>query len=129
MLIKPLYEILPYTYMIVGAASVPFIEQPYIVVASILVFFYGAHVWNLRSRNRRTDKKRKRVEGYLPDSIYGFMPFIYIISAVITFRFFPQDSAQLLSIGLFTYGGYILLRRISYRCHKHPSRNIKAKFR
>lgn len=128
MLIKPLYEILPLTYMLVGAGSVAFLKEPYIMIASILVFFYGAHIWNQRSKNRRTDKKRKRIDGVLPESIYGYMPFTYIMSAGLIFRFFPKDSGILISICLLTYGSYILIRRISYRHHKLPTTAVRVRY-
>ncbi|GIU51674.1 MULTISPECIES: hypothetical protein [Shewanella] len=128
MLIKPIYEILPLTYMIVGAGSVALLKEPYAILASLLVFFYGAHIWNQRSKNRRTDRKRKRIDGILPESIYGYLPFIYIMSAGLIFRFLPKDSGVVISICLFTYGAYVLLRRISYRHHKIPTVQTKAKF-
>lgn len=128
MLIKPIYEILPLTYMLVGAGSVSLLQEPYTIIASLLVFFYGAHIWNLRSKNRRTDKKRKRRDGMLSESIYGYMPFIYIMSAGLIFRFLPKDSAVLVSIFLLTYGSYILLRRINYRHHKLPTAAIRVRY-
>lgn len=127
MLIKPIYEILPLTYIIVGGGSVVFLQEPYAIIASLLVFFYGAHIWNQRSKNRRTDKKRKRVDGFIPESLYGYTPFIYIMSAGLIFRFLPKDSGVLIAACLLAYGAYILIRRISYRHHKLPTA-VRAKY-
>ncbi|MBB1440674.1 hypothetical protein H5202_18775 [Shewanella sp. SG41-4] len=120
MLIKPLYELLPFTYMVVGSVSIFLLEPSYALIASIVVYFYGAHIYNLRSKNRRTDPKRKRKAGYIPETIYGLLPFIYVLSAVSLYRFYPRDSSTLFALCLTTYGSYLFLRRLSYRHHRLP---------
>ncbi|MGI2168997.1 hypothetical protein ACROAE_02155 [Shewanella sp. MF05960] len=120
MLIKPVYELLPYSYMIVGTVSLFLLEPSYALVASIVVYLYGAHVYNLRSKNRRTDPKRKRKPGAVPETLYGLMPFIYVFSALSLYRFYPRDSSTLFALCLVTYGVYLMMRRSSYRHHKYP---------
>ncbi|GGB59965.1 hypothetical protein K8B83_18065 [Shewanella inventionis] len=120
MLIKPIYELLPYSYMIVGTASIFLLEPSYALAASIVVYLYGAHIYNLRSKNRRTDPKRKRKAGALPETLYGLMPFIYVFSALSLYRFYPKDSSTLFALCLATYGAYLFMRRSSYRHHKYP---------
>ena len=120
MLIKPVYELLPYTYIVIGGVSVLLLQQQYAIAAAILMYLLGARIYNLRSENRRTDMKRKRREGILPDWLYGYMPFLYILSAVLLYRFYPKDSSALFAICLITFGMYLLLRRSTYRRHKIP---------
>ncbi|GGP40384.1 hypothetical protein [Shewanella saliphila] len=120
MLIKPVYELLPFSYMLVGSVSIFLLEPSYALIASIVVYLYGAHIYNLRSKNRRTDPKRKRKSGGMPDMLYGLMPFLYVLTAVSLYRFYPRDSSTLFALCLITYGGYLFLRRSSYRHHKYP---------
>ena len=120
MLIKPVYELLPYTYIVIGGVSVLLLQQQYAIASAILVYILGARIYNLRSENRRTDIKRKRREGFLPDWLYGYMPFLYILSAALLYRFYPKDSSALFAICLMTFGTYLLLRRSTYRRHKIP---------
>jgi uncharacterized membrane protein YfcA len=120
MLIKPLYELLPYTYIAIGGVSILLLQQEYAIAAAVVVFLCGARIYNLRSQNRRTDTKRRRKEGIWPDWLYGYMPFLYILSAALLYRFIPKDSSALFAICLVTFGTYLLLRRSSYRRHKIP---------
>lgn len=120
MLIKPLYELLPYTYIAIGGVSILILQQEYAIAAAVVVFLFGARIYNLRSQNRRTDTKRRRKEGLWPDWLYGYMPFLYILSAALLYRFIPKDSSALFAICLVTFGTYLLLRRSSYRRHKIP---------
>ncbi|MGX9463495.1 hypothetical protein ACWXWU_20050 [Shewanella sp. A14] len=120
MLIKPLYELLPFTYMFIGSVSIFLLEPNYALIASVLVYLYGAHVYNLRSKNRRTDLKRKRKSGFMPETLYGLLPFIYVLIAAGLYRFYPKDSSTLFALCLTTYGGYLFFRRLNYRHHRFP---------
>ena len=120
MLIKPVYELLPYTYIAVGGLSTLIVEPIYALVAGIIVYLFGARLYNLRSLNRRTDSKRRRKYGMFPEFIYGLLPFIYILSAGLLYRFYPKDSSTLFAISLVTFGMYLLIRRSSYRHHRTP---------
>lgn len=124
MLIKPVYELLPFTYLTIGVVSLLYLEPKYAIVAAIIVYLLGASIYNLRSNNRRTDPKRKRKHGMLPEFAYNFLPFIYILSASMLYRFYPKDSSALIAILLVTYGVYVLLRRASYRNHRTPASNF-----
>jgi len=120
MLIKPFYELLPFIYMIIGILSIFLLEPNYAIIASVVVYLYGAHIYNLRSKNRRTDLKRKRKSGFMPETLYGLMPFNYVLIAVSLYHFYPRDSSTLFALCLTTYGGYLFLRRVSFRHHRLP---------
>lgn len=124
MLIKPVYELLPFAYLAIGGFSLLYLEPKYAIAAAIIVYLLGARIYNLRSKNRRTDPKRKRKQGMLPEFAYNFLPFIYILSASMLYRFYPKDSSALIAILLVTYGVYVLLRRASYRNHRTPVSNF-----
>ncbi|MCS6205506.1 hypothetical protein ACRN97_07600 [Shewanella baltica] len=120
MLTKPLYEILPFGYMALGSSSFIALDINYALVAATVVFVLGARIYVMRSQNRRTDSARRRKSGYLPEMIYNFLPFIYLIAALAIFKFFPKDLYPILAICLLSYGLYILVRRSLYRRHKLP---------
>ncbi|MCI2962003.1 MULTISPECIES: hypothetical protein [Shewanella] len=120
MLTKPLYEILPFGYMALGSSSFIALDIDYALVAATVVFVLGARIYVMRSQNRRTDSVRRRKSGYLPEMIYNFLPFIYLIAALAIFKFLPKDLYPILAICLLSYGLYILVRRSLYRRHKLP---------
>jgi hypothetical protein len=120
MLIKPLYESLPFTYMIIGYVSIFLLEPNYVLIASVVVYLYGAYIYTLRSKNRRTDPKRKRKSGFIPETLYGLLPFIYVLIAASLYNFYPKDSSTLFALCLTAYGGYLFLSRLSYRHHRLP---------
>ncbi|MCS6207557.1 hypothetical protein [Shewanella baltica] len=120
MLTKPLYEILPFGYMALGSSSFIALDINYALVAATVVFVLGARIYVMRSQNRRTDSARRRKSGYLPEMIYNFLPFIYLITALAIFKFLPKDLYPIVAICLLSYGLYILVRRSLYRRHKLP---------
>ncbi|MDT3278898.1 hypothetical protein [Shewanella scandinavica] len=120
MLTKPLYEILPFGYMALGSSSFIALDINYALAAATVVFVLGARIYVMRSQNRRTDSVRRRKSGYLPEMIYNFLPFIYLIAALAIFKFLPKDLYPILAICLLSYGLYILVRRSLYRRHKLP---------
>lgn len=120
MLTKPFYEILPFGYMALGSSSFIALDINYALVAATVVFVLGARIYVMRSQNRRTDSVRRRKSGYLPEMIYNFLPFIYLIAALAIFKFLPKDLYPILAICLLSYGLYILVRRSLYRRHKLP---------
>lgn len=120
MLTKPLYEILPFGYMALGSSSFIALDIKYALVAATVVFVLGARIYVMRSQNRRTDSARRRKSGYLPEMIYNFLPFIYLIAALAIFKFLPKDLYPIVAICLLSYGLYILVRRSLYRRHKLP---------
>lgn len=120
MLTKPLYEILPFGYMALGSSSFIALDINYALVAATVVFVLGARIYVMRSQNRRTDSVRRRKPGYLPEMIYNFLPFIYLIAALAIFKFLPKDLYPIVAICLLSYGLYILVRRSLYRRHQLP---------
>ncbi|QDZ90206.1 hypothetical protein D0436_06855 [Shewanella decolorationis] len=120
MLSKPVYEALPYGYMALGCVSFMLLDPEYALMAAVIVFLLGARIYNLRSQNRRTDPVKRRKTGYMPTAIYDYLPFIYLFTALVIFKFFPKSLYPLLAILLLSYSFYILIRRSLYRRHKLP---------
>lgn len=120
MLSKPVYEVLPLGYISVGTLSLLMLDQGFAIASALVMFFIGARIYNMRSQNRRTDPLRKRKSGVWPSSIYNFTPFIYLLVAILIFKFLPSGIGPIAGICLMTYSLYILVRRSSYRRHCLP---------
>ncbi len=123
MLTRTLYEMLPVGYITLGSSSLLILEQGLAIVSASIVFWLGAKIYNMRSANRRTDPKRKRKPGMLPDSLYSLLPFGYLFASILLFRSDAKDAGIVLAIMLFSYSFYILIRRSNYRRHKLPELN------
>ncbi|MPY26808.1 hypothetical protein [Shewanella sp. YLB-07] len=128
MLTKPMYEILPVSYMAIGVTSMLMLDQDYAIASALVMFILGAKTYTMRSQNRRTDPLRKRKSGTLPSSIYDATPFIYLLLATLMFKLFPSGIGPAIGIVLMTYSLYILVRRSSNRRHCLPSRQEFTNF-
>ncbi len=91
MLPKPLYEILPYGYFIVGGGLWLVSTSALETLAGVLLYFAGAQQWVLRSNYRRSDRVRTNlINNHLqlaeeqlhhplyPRWLYEMLPFVYI---------------------------------------------------
>ncbi|MBE7215308.1 hypothetical protein MK852_19570 [Shewanella benthica] len=121
MLTKPMYEILPVSYMAIGVTSLLMLDQGYAIALALVMFTLGAKIYNMRSQNRRTDPLRKRKSGTLPSSVYDAAPFVYLLLATLIFKLFPSGIGPVIGIVLMTYSLYILVRRSSNRRHSSNS--------
>ena len=121
MLTKPMYEILPVSYMAIGIISLLMLDQNYAVASALVIFTLGAKIYTMRSQNRRTDPLRKRKSGTLPSAVYDATPFVYLLLATMVFKLFPSGIGPVVGIVLMTYSLYILVRRSSNRRHSSLS--------
>lgn len=123
MLTRTIYEALPMSYLALGSSTMLLLEQGLALVSASIVFWLGAQIYNMRSNNRRTDPKRKRKSGYIPQSIYSLLPFAYLFGAILLFRSDAKGAGIVLAIILLSYSLYILVRRASHRRHRSPELN------
>ncbi|WP_394146766.1 hypothetical protein [Shewanella atlantica] len=117
MIAKSLYEALPISYITIGSASILMLEQRAAIFFAIILFALGAKIYDMRSQNRRTDPLKKRKAGKLPDSLYNFIPFIYLFAATLVFKLYPTIYGAMIGAGIIAYSLYILIKRSSYRRH------------
>ncbi|WP_065187458.1 hypothetical protein [Shewanella woodyi] len=120
MLSKPLYEILPITYIATGSISLLVLDSPWGLIAAFTIFYLGSKVYNMRSQNRRTDPVKKRKKGRFPQTIYNSLPFVYLLLAIITYKISTTDLSYIISFSLISYSLYILAKRASNRRHQLP---------
>ncbi|WP_394391995.1 hypothetical protein [Shewanella woodyi] len=120
MLSKPLYEILPITYIATDSISLLVLDNPWGLIAAFTIFYLGSKIYNMRSQNRRTDPVKKRKKGRFPQTIYSSLPFIYLLLAIITYKISTTDLSYIISFSLISYSFYILTKRASNRRHQLP---------
>ncbi|GGI69094.1 hypothetical protein [Shewanella gelidii] len=123
MLTRTIYEALPLGYITLGSSSIILLEQNIALISATILFWLGARIYNLRSKNRRTDKERRRKPGVLPEFFYDFMPFTFLFLALFFFKV-DLSSAIVMAIILMSYSLYILARRKAYRRHKTPKQAL-----
>ncbi|WP_163134613.1 hypothetical protein [Agarivorans sp. Alg241-V36] len=79
MIIKPIYEILPSLYLAAGSSSVIWVDSTLGVAGGVLLFCLGSLIWVMRSNFRRLDQATHAGKRFnIPESLYEFMPFLFI---------------------------------------------------
>ncbi|GIU35221.1 hypothetical protein TUM4644_36460 [Shewanella colwelliana] len=123
MIARSIYEILPTSYLLVGGSTIVLHQESIAVVLALLVFVLGARIYNLRSKNRRTDPRKRRKHGLLPEALYDQVPFIYLLSAALLLRFSPVGIGGYVAAALLCYALYLLMQRSHYRKHQSTATN------
>ena len=62
MLSKPLYEVLPLSYVAIGSLGILLFDQAFAQFLAVIVYLWGSRIYSLRSNNRRTDAKKTAQE-------------------------------------------------------------------
>jgi accessory gene regulator protein AgrB len=106
MLAKPIYESVPYCYILLGAGCLLIAANVIPTLIGLFVFFNGANIWRLRSNARRVDHKvnRKRVKKHY--YYYEFKPFILLALSFLLLNWFPH---QLITVASLMMGSIALL--------------------
>lgn len=120
MLAKPVYEKLPTLYLTIGTATILLSDGTTPKLLAILVFMLGAHIFNLRSQNRRSDNPKRRKSGLWPDALYNLLPYGYLLAAIFVFRHASSNTLLLLAGALGCYSLFRLVQRSHYRKHQLP---------
>ncbi len=79
---KPVYEALPYVYILIGVAVIMVLQSPLTFLSGALFYAAGSAVWVMRSdyRRKNSDKKVSNRKGRVlfPEKVYEYLPFLYI---------------------------------------------------
>ncbi|MEZ9819174.1 hypothetical protein AB4238_00880 [Shewanella sp. 10N.286.45.A1] len=117
MLSKPFYEALPYSYVAIGSLGILILDQAFAQCLAVLLYLWGSRIYSLRSRNRRTDVKKRRKKGWIPGPLYEHIPAICFLSAILLSQHHSK-LAPILALCLCSFALYIFFRRVGYRKHK-----------
>lgn len=116
MLSKPVYELAPFGYMLLGALCVLKLETSLGVLGGSLLYAMGAVVWVMRSNFRRGEFTRPKLKQlFLPEHLYELKPFLVIAVAMLCYRLSGHPLGLLIAALLGGYGVYMLLLRSKNR--------------
>ncbi len=128
---RTLYELLPWAYLLVGAAILLMINTPLAYLSGGLFYLAGALTWVQRSEYRRQDRSisyrhRRRVRRTsaqrrrlpLPFWLYESLPFVYIGVGILLVASAEGAVVYLSAIMLWSAGGLILYLRTGFRDHQ-----------
>lgn len=103
MLPKAVYELLPYSYLVISMLLMGFHSDWIVVSFAWVLYTAGAVTWVLRSDARRVNPRRPTHKSnmFLHDDIYESVPFFYIGGGILAMRY--------LGDGVLLYAGLILL--------------------
>ncbi len=125
MLNKPLYELLPYLYLVAGFGLINYIPNWVTSAAGALIFIMGAIVWNMRSEFRRKDRlfnRKKRGQGHF---LYNLKPFALFLIGITCIAWNDQKLVQFFSMLLCLTAIWILFLRCNNR-HLTTSAIVKV---
>ena len=117
MLSKPLYEVLPLSYVAIGSLGILLLDQVIAQCFAVIVYLWGSRIYSLRSNNRRTDTKKRRKKGWIPSPLYEHIPALCFLSAILLSQH-SSKLAPILALCLCSFALYIFFRRVAYRKHK-----------
>ncbi|MEH6627312.1 MAG: hypothetical protein V7739_12780 [Motiliproteus sp.] len=116
---KPVYESLPYVYIVIGVAVVIALESPLTFLSGALFYAAGSAVWVMRSgyRRKNTDKQvsNRRGRVLFPEKVYEFLPFIYIGAGILLVVMFDTYLAYIPGGILCMAGMLVWMIRAIYR--------------
>ncbi len=116
---KSLYEILPYTYLLLGAMLIVSLDSPFTYASGALLYMAGAAVWVVRSSHRRKNNSQeiqnRRGLVVFPEKLYEFLPFAYMGLGIVLATAFSNPVAYLSAFVLGFAGALVWLIRAIYR--------------
>lgn len=115
MLAKPIYESAPYLYFIFGASCLLIANTILLTLIGIILFFYGANIWRLRSNARRIDHKVNRIKVKKNYYYYEFKPFILLACGALLVRWIPYKLVTLAGVIICLIAMLILFLRVLNR--------------
>ncbi|MEH6472159.1 MAG: hypothetical protein V7752_12995 [Halopseudomonas sp.] len=123
---KPIYEVLPYLYLLSGSIIIAALGG-HATLAGLLLFCFGSWLWLVRSDYRRINARQPKSLGsrfYWSDTVYELQPFGYILAGVLVFGLL-QHPIRLVSGPLMVMIGIaVLMLRASQR--QKPQRIMRV---
>ncbi len=128
MLPKPLYEIMPYIYLGLGTSLVISGENHFMFFGGCALFIAGAMIAFVRSEYRRIDENLVPVNKtiVLPDEVYQFLPYGYLLISLIIIRFSDDRFSHVAASLLISLGLFRLYQRYKNRHVKSMNYHIKS---
>lgn len=117
MISKPVYNLMPYLYLLAGGVII--ITLPGAAIAAgLLLYAYGAWLWLVRSDRRRVNSRQPASVGsrfYWGETLYELQPFFYILLGVFLIALIEHDLRLLMGPLMMLTGVAVLAIRASAR--------------
>lgn len=115
LLSKPVYESLPYVYLMAGFGVIAF-SDGLVWTGGVVLFVAGSVIWVMRSCFRRTNKDwQVQRDWVILDDLYELAPFAYLLTAILAKKLL--EPSLLLDVAAFVLAVCGLL--ILYLRSKH----------
>ncbi len=127
MILKPVYEVMPYLYLIAGSVIVVTLPGA-AIAAGLLLYAFGAWLWLVRSDRRRVNSRYPKSVGsrfFWGDTLYELQPFLYILLGVLVVGLLQHDLRLLMGPLMVLTGMVVLMVRHSER-KKPPQRLVSV---
>lgn len=114
---KPLYELIPYLYLVSGGVIVAGLRG-YATPVGLLLFAFGAWLWLMRSDYRRINLRQPKYAGvryFWGESLYEMQPFFYILTGLLVVGLLQHPIRLLSGPVMVLVGVAVLLLRTSRR--------------
>lgn len=125
-----LYETLPVIYLSSGSVMLTIGQSTLTLAAAVLLYFASAFIWIMRSENRRTDHRTGPSHEFLflPEALYEFKPFFYLLIGLLLIR---NDEFLIAGALIIFWALLCEVRRSRNRKHqnRHEHKNPKLKTR
>lgn len=117
MLPKPIYEVMPIAYLVVGSALVVGSEHDLLFIAGCALFVAGSMIAFLRSEFRRLDDHNTPLHKliFLPEYLYEMLPFAYLLVSLLLIRYADSRISHVVAAILVSYGFIRLYQRYRNR--------------
>ncbi|MGS0536530.1 hypothetical protein [Pseudoalteromonas sp. SaAl2] len=115
MIAKPIYESIPYLNFFFGAGCLLIGNSFITTLLGIMMFFYGANIWRLRSNARRVDHKVNRIRVKKHYYYYEFKPFILLTFGLLIIRWVPHQLVTITGVIICLIALLILALRVLNR--------------
>ncbi|MEH6823745.1 MAG: hypothetical protein V7629_07560 [Motiliproteus sp.] len=129
MIPKPLYELIPYLYLLVGGGIIAGLKG-YATPVGLLLFAFGTWLWLIRSDYRRINLRQPKYAGarfYWGESIYELQPFFYILMGLLIVGLLEHPVRLLSGPVLMMVGVAVMLLRSSKRKQAAPVIRLKPR--
>ncbi len=113
MLPKPLYELLPYLYILAGSSIIMTLDGASTPVG-FLLYFFGAWIWMIRSESRRRNSRQRQSNlhrAYWSPVLYELQPFCYTWVGLLIIDWVDHPLLHISGSLLITIGVTVLLSR------------------
>lgn len=122
MVSQPIYEALPFGYLLTGSSLILLSESGLLWFSGGLFFSAGAMIWVLRSsfRRRTTPFPNSLKKMFMPEWMYEAKPFSYFLFGIFSFHVIQQLYLIWIPFVFILHGWQLFLRRTHHRKHRIP---------